>query len=85
MAAPAAYGGSRLRVELELQLQAYTTAIATATPDQRVICDLCHSLWQCRVLNPPGKARVGNCSLTVLGSVSHNGNPLICFHFLASL
>ena len=34
--------GPRLGVELELQLQAYTTAMAT--PDPSHICDLHHSV-----------------------------------------
>ena len=42
-------------VELELELPAYATA--TATPDPRNICDLHHSSWQCRILNPLSKAR----------------------------
>ena len=36
--------------ESELQLLAYATA--TAALDLSRICDLSHSLWQCRVLNP---------------------------------
>ena len=44
---------SRLGLQLELQLLAYTTA--TATPDPSQICDLCHSLWQRWLLNPPSK------------------------------
>ena len=47
----------RLGVELELQLQAYATAIAIAMPDPRCICNPCHSLWQCRILNPLSEAR----------------------------
>ena len=66
----------RLGVESELQLPAYTTA--TATPDRRHICDLCHSLWQCRILNPLSKTRDGTLILTdasqVLNLLSHNGN-----------
>ena len=50
-----AYGSSRLGVELELQLAAHTTA--TATLDLSCICDLCHSLWQCRICNPLSEAR----------------------------
>ena len=42
-------------VELELQLLTYTTA--TAVPDPSCICDLCHSLWQCQILNPLSGAR----------------------------
>ena len=45
----------RLRVKLDLQLPAYTTATATRDPSH--ICDLYHSSRQCQILNPPGKAR----------------------------
>ena len=45
----------RLGEELELQLPAYATA--TATLDHSHICDLHHSLWQPRVLNPLSGAR----------------------------
>ena len=48
---------SRLGVESELQLPAYTTA--TATLDLSCVCDLHHSSWQCRILNPLSKARDG--------------------------
>ena len=44
-----------LGVKLELQLLAYTTA--TATPDLSHICDLHHSSWQRRILNPLSEAR----------------------------
>ena len=40
----------RLGVESELHLWAYT--ITTATWDPSHICNLCHSSWQCRILNP---------------------------------
>ena len=45
----------RLGVELELQLPAYTTA--TATWDPSCLCDLHHSSWQRRILNPLSKDR----------------------------
>ena len=45
----------RLRVESELQLPAYTTA--TAMQDASRVCNLHHSSWQCRVLNPLSNAR----------------------------
>ena len=45
----------RLRVESELQLPAYTTAIAM--PDPSHIYDLCCSLQQCWILNPLSEAR----------------------------
>ena len=45
----------RLEVELELQLQAYTTDIATQ--DLSHVFDLHHSSQQCLILNPLSKAR----------------------------
>ena len=40
-------------IESELQLLAYTTA----TQNLSRICDLHHSSWQCKILNPLNKAR----------------------------
>ena len=51
----------KLRAELELQLPAYATA--TAMPDLSRICDLHHSSWQCRSLNPLSNARDRTCIL----------------------
>ena len=45
----------RLGVELELQLPAYTTAMATQDPSR--ICDLHHSSQQHQILNPLNEAR----------------------------
>jgi len=45
----------RLGVESELQLPAYTTAMAT--PDPSHICELHHSSWQHWSLNPLSEAR----------------------------
>ena len=45
----------RLEVELDLELQAYTTAMAT--PDPSYICELCCSLQQQQILNPLREAR----------------------------
>ena len=45
----------RLGVEVELQLLACTTAIATL--DLSLICDLHRNLGQWQVLNPLSKAR----------------------------
>jgi len=53
----------RLGVELELQLQAYTTA--TSMPDPNCVCDLYHSSWQCQILNPFNEARYWTCNLMV--------------------
>ena len=50
-----------LGVELELQLLASTTAIAM--PDPSRICDLYHSSWQCRILNPLREAKDQTCIL----------------------
>ena len=44
-----------LGVQLELQLPAYTTAIAMWDPSH--ICILHHSSWQRWILSPPSKAR----------------------------
>ena len=45
----------RLRVQSELQLPAYTTAMAI--PDLSRICDLHHSSWQRWILNPLSETR----------------------------
>ena len=50
MAAPAAYGGSHLGVESELQLLAYTTV--TTTSDLSLVCNVHHRSWQHQILNP---------------------------------
>ena len=47
----------RLGVRSELQLLGYTTAIATATLDLSLVCDLHQSSWHCRLLNPMIEAR----------------------------
>ena len=44
-----------LGVKLERQLQAYTTAVATAEPSLK--CDLCRSSWQHQTLNPMSEAK----------------------------
>ena len=44
----------RLEVQSELQLLAYATTTAL---DPSHICDLPHSSWQCRILNPLSKAK----------------------------
>ena len=45
----------RLGVEPELQLLA--SATVTATQDLSHVCDLQHSSWQCRIVNPLKGAR----------------------------
>ena len=45
----------RLGVQLELQLLAYATAAAMSDPSY--VCDLHHSSWQHRILNPLREAR----------------------------
>ena len=56
---------SRLGVESELQMLAYI--MATAMLDLSLVCDLHHSLWQHRILNPLSEARD---QTRVLGFVS---------------
>ena len=51
-----------LEVKSELQLQAYTAATATPAPSH--IFDLCHHLWQCRILNSLSEAKDQTCNLT---------------------
>ena len=60
-----AHGGSQARGRIELQLPAYTRATATATWDPSRVCDLHHSLRQCRILNPLSEARDRTCNLMV--------------------
>ena len=88
-ATSAAYGRSRLRVESELQLPAYTTA--TATQDLSRVCNLHHSSQQLWILNPLSKARDQTFSFMdtswVLNLLSHNGNfnfYLLLFFWLLS-
>ena len=50
-----AHASSRLGVESELQLLAYTTA--TATQDPSCVCNPHHSLWQHWIFNPLSSAR----------------------------
>ena len=47
-AMPTAYGSSQARDRI---------GTATATPDLGRVCDLHHSSWQCRILNPLSEAR----------------------------
>ena len=49
-----AYGVLRLGVESELQLPAYTTAVAM--PDPSHVCNLHHSSQQYQILNPLSRA-----------------------------
>ena len=61
----------RLGVELELQLQACTTA--TARPDLSRIFDLHHSSCNTEFFDPPSKARDGTPILMV--------TSWVCFHY----
>ena len=58
---------SRLGVESELQLQAYTTA--TAMPDPSHVCDLHHSSEQHQILNPQREARDQTCVLMITSQI----------------
>ena len=57
----------RLGVEVELQLLAYITAIATWDPNH--ICDLYHSSRQRWILNPLSEARDQTCNLMVTSQI----------------
>ena len=52
-----AFGSSQARGPIRAAAEAYATA--TLMPDPSLICDLHHSLWQRRILNPLGEARDG--------------------------
>ena len=64
---------SRLDVESELQLPAYTTA--TATPEPSHNCHLHHSSQQCWILNPLSKATDRICILMETTSGSQPTEP----------
>ena len=61
----------KLGFESELQMPAYATA--TAAPDLSHICDLHHSSWQCRILNPLSEARDRTGNLLVPSQICHHG------------
>ena len=50
MSAPVAHGSSQARGQIRAVPEAYTTAMATSDPSH--ICNLCHNLQQCQILNP---------------------------------
>jgi len=54
MAAPVAYGCFWARGQTGSAAAAYATALATL--DLSCLCDLCHNLQQCWILNPLSKA-----------------------------
>ena len=76
MAAPAAHGSSQAMGWIEAAAATYTTA--TAIPDPSGICNSCHSLQQCWILNPLSKARDQHLSSPrlcwVLNLLRYNGN-----------
>ena len=70
----------RLGFESELQLLAYATATATAMQDLSSVCDLHHSSWHRRLLNPLSEDR-GPCVLIDASWVRYcwatMGNPIL--------
>ena len=44
-------------IGVELELQPFAYAAATAMPDPSHICNLYHSSWLCQILNPLSEAR----------------------------
>ena len=81
-AVPAAYGSSQARGWIRATSAAHTTA--TVTWDLSHICDLCHRLWQCRILNPLSEARDRTCILTdtsqILNLLNHNRNSPVALY-----
>ena len=55
MATSTAYGSSQARGQIRAPTEAYT--IATSVPDPIHFCNLCHSLWQCWILNQLSEAK----------------------------
>ena len=77
MVSPVAYGSSQARGRIRAAAEAYATA--TANQDLSIICDLCCSLWQHRILNPLSKARDQNCILMdtsqIINPLNQTGTP----------
>ena len=73
------------RLGVEPEPQPRPLPPAAATPDPRCICNLCRSLRQRHILNPPSEARDRTCILrdtVFLNPLSHKGSSL--FHLLNS-
>ena len=70
MATPVLYGSSQSKGLMGVSPAGLCHRHRTLDP--RCICDVCHSLWQCQVLNPLSKARDQNCILmeTMSGSLT---------------
>ena len=66
----AAYGGSQASGQIGA-VAAGLNATATATLDLSLICDLHHSLWQHRILNPQSKAMDQTCILMDASQLTH--------------
>ena len=69
----------RLGIKSELQLLAYTTAIAT--PDLSLICDLHQSSGQYRILNPLSQDTDWTCNLMVLSRIRFHCTTLENFRW----
>ena len=74
----------RLR-ESELQVPVYTTT--TATPNPSLVCNLHHSLQQCRILNPLSLARDRTHLLMDTSWVYHHWTPTgtLMWHYLKAV
>ena len=88
-AAPIAYGSSQARGWIGTTAASlYHSHSSTATLDPSHICDLCHSLQQCRILNPlrPGIEPTSSWRLhRILHPMNHNRNPYVPFLILSSI
>ena len=67
----------RLGVQSELQLLAF--ALATATQDPSRVGDLCHSSWQCQILNPLSEASDRTLKLMVPSRIHFCSQGFISF------
>ena len=80
-ATPVAYGSSWAKWWIRAAVETYATA--TAMPDLSCICGLCHSFWQCWILNPLSEARdqtwPSRTLCRVLNPLSHNRNSVKVF------
>ena len=65
----------RLGVELEVHLQAYTTA--TAMSDRSCVCEIHRSMRPCRILNPLSRAR--DRTLVLVDTSPQRELPLFIF------
>ena len=86
-AAPVAYGSSQAKGQIGAAAAGYTTA--TAMPDPSHFCNLHHSSWQCRILNPLSKAKDWTCIFMGASQIhfwlAANGSSCFSFCFMKAV